>query len=155
MSSLFKFKRDYYAGGLMILLGGGAALEGYSYQIGTLTHMGPGFFPLVLGVLLAFVGVLIAGAAAASSADNDERFFLLPPEWKGWICIIAGPVLFIVFGKFFGLAPAIFVCVFVAALGDRASTYKGSALLALCMTAFGVGLFSFVLKINFPVFRFW
>ncbi len=38
-------KRDFYAGGLMLLLGLGIALKGMSYRAGTLMHMGPGFLP--------------------------------------------------------------------------------------------------------------
>ena len=35
-------KRDFYAGGLMVLLGLGVALKGTTYRAGTLMHMGPG-----------------------------------------------------------------------------------------------------------------
>ena len=38
-------KRDFYAGGLMLLLGLGVALKGSTYRAGTLMHMGPGFLP--------------------------------------------------------------------------------------------------------------
>jgi hypothetical protein len=43
-----KLKRDYYAGGLMVLLGVGAALTGSGYKVGSLARMGPGFMPVVL-----------------------------------------------------------------------------------------------------------
>ena len=42
---------------------------------------------------------------------------------------------------------------FVPALGDRTATLKGSAILAAGVTFFGVLLFSYVLKIPFPMFR--
>ena len=45
--------RDYLGGVLMIALGLGAALEGSTYSIGSLSRMGPGFFPVALGVILA------------------------------------------------------------------------------------------------------
>src|SRR5690349_3879553 len=35
-------KRDFYAGGLMVLFGLVAALKGPDYRMGTLMHMGPG-----------------------------------------------------------------------------------------------------------------
>ena len=49
-------KREFYAGGLLILLGLGITLKGMTYQRGDLTHMGPGFFPMALGILLILVG---------------------------------------------------------------------------------------------------
>ena len=56
-------KRDFYAGGLMILLGLGVALKGTTYRAGTLMHMGPGFLPTALGVILVLVGIAIAAVA--------------------------------------------------------------------------------------------
>jgi hypothetical protein len=149
----FLLKRDFYAGGLMILLGIGTVLQAQSYKMGTLTHMGPGYFPTMLGVVLVFVGMLIAGSAAASSEHDETPAVAKKPEWVGWACIIAGPLAFIVFGHYAGLAPAIFSCVFVSALGDKTATLRGSATLAAGVTVFGVALFAYVLKIPFPIFR--
>ncbi len=146
-------KRDFYAGGLMTLLGAGVTLNSMTYTLGTLTHMGPGMFPLMLGITLTLVGVLILGAAVATPLGEDESILPKDREWYAWGCILAGPVLFIILGEFFGLVPATFACVLVPALGDRTATLKGSLILAAGVTFFGVLLFSYVLKIPFPMFR--
>ena len=59
-------RRDLYAGGLVFLIGSGAAIIGSKYTIGSLTKMGPGFFPAALGVVLAIMGVLAAAMEARS-----------------------------------------------------------------------------------------
>ncbi len=146
-------KRDFYAGGLMTLLGAAVTLDSMSYEVGTMTHMGPGMFPLMLGVVLTFIGILIFGTALVTPLDPDESILPKQKEWRGWSCIIAGPILFIIAGEFFGMAPAIFACVFVSALGDRTATMKGSLILAAAVTFFGVLLFSYVLHLPFPIFR--
>ena len=146
-------KRDFYAGGLMILLGAAVTLDSTTYTLGTLTHMGPGMFPLMLGITLTIVGVLILGAAIATPLSDDEGILPEKPEWFAWGCILAGPIAFIILGEFFGLVLATFACVFIPALGDRTATLKGSAILAAGVTFFGVLLFSYVLKIPFPMFR--
>ena len=74
MSGKFAWKRDYYAGALMVLLGVGAAVTGSGYKFGTLARMGPGFMPVVLGVVLAFIGILIAITALGSSEPDETRF---------------------------------------------------------------------------------
>ena len=56
-------KRDFYAGGLMILFGLVMVLKGPAYRVGSLMHMGPGFLPTVLGVILVFLGIVIAAGA--------------------------------------------------------------------------------------------
>jgi len=144
-------KRDFYAGGLVILFGLVMALKGPSYRLGTLMHMGPGFLPTALGIILIFLGLLIAGSAAATPAGEDERILPEHPEWLGWACILAGPLCFILFGSLFGLIPGIFFCVFVAALGDRTATLKSSIVLAAVVTIFGVGLFSYLLQVPMPL----
>jgi putative Ca2+/H+ antiporter (TMEM165/GDT1 family) len=146
-------KRDIYAGGLMVLLGSWITLDSATYDLGTFTHMGPGMFPLMLGIALVFVGVLIFGSALATPAGENEHILPEKQEWLGWACILAGPILFIVLGEYFGLVPAVFACVFVSALGDRTATLKGSLALALGVTFFGSLLFVYAFKIPFPMFR--
>ena len=149
----FRMKRDYYAGGMMMLFGLGAVLEGSHYNMGTLVRMGPGFFPVALGVILTFMGLLIAGAALASKEGGDERFLPDNPQWLGWACIIGGPIMFIIFGIYGGMIPAVFACVFVCALGDKTATLKSSLILAAGVTLFGVLLFHYLLRIPFPLIR--
>ena len=144
-------KRDFYAGGLMILFGLVMAVKGPSYKLGTLMHMGPGFLPTALGVILIILGILIAAAAIPAPISDDERILPEHPQWWGWACILAGPIMFIICGRLGGLIPAIFACVFVSALGDRTATWRGTLGLSVVVTAFGVGLFSYVLHVPMPL----
>ena len=146
-------KRDFCAGGLMVLLGLGVALKGTTYRAGTLMHMGPGFLPTVLGIILVLIGIAIA-AVALSPADNEENQSILPeqPQWWAWLCILMSPVFFIFFGRYFGMAPGTFACVFIAALGDKNATLRSSIVLSAIVTIFGVGLFSYFLQVPMPIF---
>ena len=146
-------KRDFYAGGLMVLLGAAVTLNALTYTTGTLMHMGPGMFPFILGIVLTFIGMLIFGSALATPLGDDEHILPRNKEWRGWGCILAGPILFIVFGELLGMVAATFACIFVSALGDRTATLRSSFLLAAGVTFFGVLLFSYVLQIPFPMFR--
>jgi hypothetical protein len=147
-------KRDFYAGGLMLLLGIGIALKGSTYRLGTLMHMGPGFFPTSLGVLLALIGIAIAGAAMTPAEGGEANESILPenPQWWAWACILLSPVFFIVFGRYFGMAPGTFACVFIAALGDRLATWKSTFILSTVVTVFGVTLFAYFLQVPMPIF---
>jgi hypothetical protein len=153
LRNLLTQKRDYYAGGLMTLIGVGAILEARHYNVGTLFHMGPGFFPIILGVVMTGLGILIAGVAAMADAESDDQMSYPKPEWFAWFCILMGPILFIILGNYGGLLPATFACVFVSSLGDRTSTLKGSLILAATVTVFGVALFSYVLQVSLPMWR--
>jgi hypothetical protein len=146
----FAQRRDYYAGALVMLLGAGAAVVGSRYSIGSLTRMGPGFFPTALGILLALIGVLIAGSASyAPKSDAVEA--TLRPDWRGWLCIVSGAGLFIVLAARAGLVPATLACVFVAAMGDRANNWKNALCLAIGVTIFGTLLFAYGLRVQIPM----
>ena len=145
-------KRDFYAGGLMVLFGLVAALKGPGYRVGTLMHMGPGFMPTALGVILILLGVAIAGTALSVPPGEDEDILPEQPQWLGWACILAGPLMFIIFGRL-GLIPGTFACVFVSALGDRTATWTSSLVLAAVVTVFGVAVFSYLLQIPMPLLK--
>lgn len=154
-----KHNRDYYGGGLMLLFGLGAVWAGMSYRIGTLVHMGPGFFPVALGVILALTGVAImigaaASAAAETAAEADGKVEKnLPPEWRGWICISLSIVAFVILGQYGGLLPATFAVVFISALGDRQNTVKGAFILSIVMCILCVAIFWYALQVQFPLFQ--
>jgi putative tricarboxylic transport membrane protein len=150
-------KRDFYAGGLMLLLGLGITLKGSTYRGGTLMHMGPGFLPTALGIILVLLGIAIAAASLSLGADehgSDQSLLPEHPQWWAWFCILMSPVAFILFGRYFGMLPGTFACVFIAALGDKTATWKGTIILASVVTVFGVALFSYFLQVPMPILTF-
>src|SRR5579872_7498540 len=100
----------------MVLLGIGVALKGTTYRAGTLMHMGPGFLPTALGIILVLIGIAIA-VVALSDHEQDQAILSEHPQWWAWLCILMSPIFFIFFGRYFGMAPGTFMCVFIAALG--------------------------------------
>jgi hypothetical protein len=150
---MLNHRRDYYAGALLILLGLGAAYPGSQYSMGTPTRMGPGLFPTALGGLLALLGVIVAASASVIETENSYHGINRSPDWRGWSCICAGVVLFIVLAEYAGLLPATFACILVSALGDRTATLKNSLIFTAGVTLFGILLFSYVLRVQIPVLR--
>ena len=104
MSQSKGFKKDYYGGTLMTLVGLAAVWAGMQYHTGTLSHMGPGFFPVAVGSLLAFVGILIAvtarGDAPQQAAGHGHGHGHAAPDLRGTVCIVLGTLAFLLFGKY-------------------------------------------------------
>lgn len=149
MRTLLEDRKDFLGGLLILLCGLLTGLQASAYAIGSLRRMGPGFFPLALGVILAVTGALLMLNARAP-APVVER---LAPEWRGWLCICAGIAAFVVLGQWGGLIPATFAVVFVSALGDRGNTVAGAAVLGVVMTAACVLVFWWLLQVPFPLVR--
>lgn len=142
--------RDYYGGALMVLIGVGAIIQGKQYPLGTLSRMGPGFFPVALGAILAFTGLAIIATARFTATQAEKT--PLPPEWRGWSCIGLGVVAFVVLGKYGGLVPATFAVVFISALADRENTLLAATVLALATVAICIVVFWWALQMNFALF---
>jgi hypothetical protein len=150
--------RDYFSGALMALIGAGTAYQGSQYGVGSLAQMESGFFPTVLGVALVLVGAAIAAAhgkagEATTGLENPQHGAPGAMDWRSWIAIIIGVCLFMVCSEYLGLLPAIFSCVFVSAIGSRATNWKQAFMLAIGVTVFGVLLFGYGLKVQIPILR--
>lgn len=172
ITNVLKVRRDVYGGLLMIAFGSASIEAGIRYKPGTLTQMGSGFFPLMLGAALVLIGLLIilakprpeplAAQSLGETPSLDARSETGEPtqpanevgrfDGRSWLCIIAGLLAFVWVGKYGGLLPATFLVVFLSALGDRSNTLKSALILAMIMCAIAVGVFWWALKMQFPLF---
>ncbi len=147
-------KRDVLAGMFVSAIGGGVVYASSSLEMGTLHRMDAGYFPIVLGMLLAGLGILIAvGGVLAGPLARETTESIQPPDLRGCAAIILSVVAFVGIGSRFGLVPATFISALIAAAGDRQTTFRGAMALAMVLVVVAVGLFSYVLKIPFPLVR--
>jgi hypothetical protein len=152
---LSQFKKDYYAGGLMVLIGVSACAASVPYKIDSLARMGPGYFPFAIGVLMAITGLLIALSARSQDVPPEPMPGHLNgmPDLRGAICIILSILAFIGFGQYLGLVPATFAIVFISAMGDRSNTVVKAAILAVAMSAIAAVVFWWALQLQMPLFK--
>ncbi len=150
MLAVVKRYQDRFAGGVIATIGLAAATVSASYPVGDLQAMGPGLFPLMLGVILMMLGVAIGVGAPSTEKDPHAAEGLDHPEPRGWLCIIGGVGAFIALAQPAGMLPATFACVFISAMGDRTATWRQAAILAACVAVVGVLLFHYALRIQLP-----
>jgi hypothetical protein len=150
-------KKDYYGGALMALIGGAAVYASIPYRLGSLDHMGPGFFPCALGALLIVTGALIAlsgraqkkpGAIAVAGHAPEGA-----PDLRGCVAIVVAILAFLLLGHYFGLLPATFAITFISAIGDRDNTLVQSVVLSLAMTIVAAVVFWWALKLQLPLWK--
>ena len=54
-----KSQKDFFSGLVFVVVGSAYALGANNYKIGEAARMGPGYFPLMLGILLAVLGIVV------------------------------------------------------------------------------------------------
>jgi hypothetical protein len=147
--------KDCLGAAILILMGFAVAFAGHGYRIGTLTAMGAGYIPTVIGVLMVAVGLLIGlTASPASEAARVVPHGHGPSafELRSWSFILASIAAFVVLGTYGGFVPASFACVFISALGDRQNSLRDAFLLACLIVAAGYLIFHWGLKLQFDTF---
>ncbi|GAD22821.1 tripartite tricarboxylate transporter TctB family protein [Acidovorax sp. MR-S7] len=152
-----KSHKDFFAGLMFLAVGGGFAWGATTYSVGTGARMGPGYFPLMLGVLLAIIGaVIMFKATVVETVDGDP---IGKWAWKQIVFIIGANLLFGVllaglpsFGiPAMGLIVAIYGLTFVASLAGSQFNFKEVFVLATILAAGSYGAFVWALNLQFPV----
>lgn len=68
-----KSQADFFSGVMFTTVGGAFAVGATTYTVGNGARMGPGYFPLMLGILLAILGVVIMfQAMVVETTDGDK-----------------------------------------------------------------------------------
>lgn len=97
-----KSQQNLVAGLMFSITGAAFALGAREYDMGTAGRMGPGYFPLVLGVILAVLGILIAFQSFGSQRRESEDIGDI--AWRP-LCFIIGANL--IFGLLLGGLPSV------------------------------------------------
>ena len=141
-------RRDFNAG--LMFLGIGLFFGVYSmdYSLGTATRMGPGYFPLMLAVIMGVLGLIVL---VMSFVPADAQEPPGPTDWRGVGLILLSVLLFGLLLPFTGFLIAVLALVFLAAVASDESNMKETALLAIGLLIMGVGVFGYGLELQFPV----
>ncbi|WP_209738879.1 tripartite tricarboxylate transporter TctB family protein [Aureimonas populi] len=134
--------RDIIGGGLLLLTGALIAWQASTaLDLGTVRRMGPGLFPMAVGVLLAGFGLAIMIPAFFRQGTLDAV------EIRPTLAVLASVGAFALTIRPYGLLPAIAALVFVAMLAEtrfRPVALVGSivflSLLAYLIFRVGLGL---------------
>lgn len=141
-------QRDFLAGlvffGLALMIGWRAV----NYRLGTAASMGPGYFPLLLSVLLLILGVAITVQSLNRSGTIDWSITDLRSA-----CAVLGSVIF--FGLLIqqaGLLVTVIVTSAVCQMGARQLKWRRTIISSLCLSFAAWGLFVWLLQVSMPVF---
>jgi len=141
-----KTGKDFWSGIMFLSF---ALVELYiarGYSMGSSGEMGPGYFPVVLGVMLGGLGALLVTRAVIAGDEPVAGASIRP-----LLFLAAAVIVFGVSIEPLGLVLSLVLTVVIAALAGRQSGPLEIALLAGALAALSVGIFHFALLLPLPV----
>ena len=152
-----KSQPDFYSGVMFVVAGVAFAVGATHYNVGSGARMGPGYFPLVLGVLMALVGVAVILKTVTRQPVEVEKIGKW--AWRPLFYVIAANVVFgiLLAGlrgielPAFGLMIAIYALTFIASMAQPDWQFKRTFFLATALAIGSYLTFVVALKLQFPV----
>ena len=152
-----KSQKDFFSGLMFMGVGVAFAWGATSYNVGTGARMGPGYFPLYLGVLMAILGSVITfKALVVETIDGDK---IGKWAWKPLIFIILANLVFgVLLGGLpsiglpaMGMIAAIYALTFIASMAEKGWKFKATFILATVLAVGSYIAFVLALKLQFQV----
>ena len=137
--------KDFWAGIMLIATGAASIFIARDYPFGGTMRMGPGYFPSMLGGILALFGiyVMIIGLRRGEKITvhcSTRALIVLP------FSLIAFGVLM----TYVGFIPALAVLIFGSASAGRDFKFVEVLLLTVILTALSVAIFIWGLGLPYP-----
>jgi hypothetical protein len=150
-----KSQQDFFSGLMFLALGLAFAWGATTYPIGEGARMGPGYFPLLLGIVLAGLGAFIVFKSLVVETESGEPIDHW--AWRPLCCIVGANLLFGVLLKgmpsihlpALGLVVAIYGLTLACAFASEEFKIKQALILA---TLLAIGSYiGFVVMLKLPV----
>ena len=150
MSAAIRHPKDFWIGVIFITIGLGAVFTRGDLNMGTSFRMGPAFFPVVLGILLALIGAAGVLRSFFRNGAPLEKLHLRPLA-----LVTLAVILFGILMRGAGLVPAAVALVLVSAYAHPRFNWKEAGLLAIGLAVFAYLLFIKLLGLPIPALGPW
>lgn len=137
----------FFAGLLFFTVGLSATMVARGYAIGSALHMGPGYFPVALGILLMIVGMASIVRSLSVTVESAGSI-----AWRPLLTISAAVAVFAVGIDLIGLIPTVFVSALVASMAVPRPKFVEAGLIAATLSVLAAGIFFYGLKLPFSLF---
>ena len=152
-----KSQKDFFSGLMFMVVGVAFAWGATTYSVGSGARMGPGYFPLMLGILLALIGSVITFKALVVETEGGDKIGAW--AWKPLFFILAANFVFgILLGGLpsiglpaMGMILGIYALVIIASLAGNEFSLKGVLGLSTILAIGSYLAFVVLLKLQFPV----
>jgi len=152
-----KSQADFFSGVMFTTVGGAFAIGATTYTIGDGARMGPGYFPLMLGILLAVLGAIIMfQAMVVETTDGDP---IGKWAWKPLAFVLGANLAFgVLLGGLpsiglpaMGMIIAIYALTIISSMAGEQFRLRDVLILATILAAGSYVAFIWALKLQIQV----
>jgi hypothetical protein len=142
---------DVLAGGIFVLIGGAFVVGALGYELGTPLRMGPGAFPLLVGAIVAALGlaIVVKGLVAGEVIEFG------PIPWRAVAAIVLAVLFFGFSVRGLGFVPTSAVTALLTALAGSRVRLITAAAVAAGLTVAGTLIFVVGLQLRIPLWGPW
>ncbi len=137
-------------GAIFVATGAFFAIQSFGLDLGTAFRMGPGYFPLVLALILVVLGIVILIQATQVKGEPLGEI-----AWRGMLFILPAPIFFGLTVRGLGFVPSLFLTCLIAAFASSRMKPLQALLLSAALTVFSLVVFSYALGLPFERFGPW
>lgn len=136
------------SGAVVVAVGVFYAVYAYAnYSIGNMRQIGPGLFPVALGVILTGLGLALFLPALFRKAERPKLGLATP------LLVLLAVAAFAITIRPFGLIPAVIATTVIASLAELKLRIVSTAILCLVLSVFSWLVFGEGLGLAVPLFR--
>jgi len=152
-----KSQKDFFSGLMFTVVGVAFAWGATTYTVGTGARMGPGYFPLMLGILMALIGLGIMFTGLSVETTDGEKIGKW--AWKQVVFILGANLAFgILLGGLpsigvpaMGMIIAIYALVIISSLAGHEFKLPSVLILATVLAIGSYVAFIWALKLQIQV----
>lgn len=127
-----KSQRDFVAGLMFLAVGIAFAAGATHYPFGNSARPGPGYFPLILGVILALLGAAVLFTALTIETDDGEPIGAI--AWKPLLLILGAVLAFGFALPRLGMAIAVPLLIIVSSLAGHEFRLRSVLIASVVLT---------------------
>lgn len=145
-------RRDLWAGIMFTFTGLLFIALSQQYPMGTAAKMGPGYFPTVLGGLMAVLGIIVLlGAYSKSNQITHVTQFMFRPT----VMLLGGVALFAGLLNTMGMVVSLIALILISAVASHEFRLKDTLMSIVVLAIMAWVVFVWGLELQFPVWPIW
>ena len=144
-----KSERDFWSGVLFLVVGIVFTVGARNYSLGSSARPGPGYFPLILSVLMTILGAIVIFKALTIETEGGDPIGRV--AWKPLIVIVAAIAIFGATITWLGVVVSVPILILISSLAGDEFHWRDVLVNAVVLTVASWLIFIVGLKLTIPM----